>query len=59
MSVTATAPASSARPEDENLGVGKNVSYGLQHVLTMYGGIIAPPLIIGGAAGVAPEEQAR
>lgn len=58
MSVTATAPASSARPEDENLGVGKNVSYGLQHVLTMYGGIIAPPLIIGGAAGVAPEEQA-
>ena len=56
MSVTATAPASSARPEDENLGVGKNVSYGLQHVLTMYGGIIAPPLFIGGAAGGAPEE---
>lgn len=32
------------------------VAYGLQHVLTMYGGIIAPPLIIGTAAGVTPAE---
>lgn len=58
MSVTATAPTSRARPEDENLGVGKSFGYGLQHVLTMYGGIIAPPLIIGGAAGVSVDEQA-
>ena len=35
------------RPEDENLGVGANMAYGLQHVLTMYGGIVAVPLIIG------------
>nr|WP_313817644.1 nucleobase:cation symporter-2 family protein [Citricoccus sp.] len=46
-----------ARPEDEYLGVGRSFGYGLQHVLTMYGGIIAPPLIIGGVAGVSPQEQ--
>lgn len=39
-------------PEDENLGVVKHTTYGLQHVLTMYGGIVAPPLIIGSAAGL-------
>lgn len=44
------------RPEDERLGVGRSFAYGIQHVLTMYGGIIAPPLIIGGAAGVSPAE---
>ncbi|MBP3364242.1 MAG: purine permease, partial [Pseudomonas sp.] len=42
----------SPRPEDENLGIGANLAYGLQHVLTMYGGIIAVPLIIGQAAGL-------
>ncbi|ANS80575.1 Xanthine permease [Serinicoccus hydrothermalis] len=40
------------RPEDERLGIGASVAYGLQHVLTMYGGIIAVPLIMGGAAGL-------
>src|SRR3546814_20182975 len=40
------------RPEDENLGVGANMAYGLQHVLTMYGGIVAVPLIVGQAAGL-------
>lgn len=40
------------RPEDERLPVGRTFAYGLQHVLTMYGGIIAPPLIIGSAAGL-------
>lgn len=39
-------------PEHEYLGAGKSLAYGLQHVLTMYGGIIAPPLIIGAAAGL-------
>lgn len=42
----------SPRPEDENRGTGANLAYGLQHVLTMYGGIIAVPLIIGQAAGL-------
>ncbi|CAM3915696.1 nucleobase:cation symporter-2 family protein [Ectopseudomonas alcaliphila] len=40
------------RPEDENLGLGSNLLYGLQHVLTMYGGIVAVPLIVGQAAGL-------
>jgi xanthine permease len=44
------------RPEDEWLGVGRSFAYGAQHVLTMYGGIIAPPLIVGGAAGVPPAQ---
>lgn len=30
------------------------MAYGLQHVLTMYGGIVAVPLILGQAAGLAP-----
>ncbi|MGF6822953.1 xanthine permease [Microbacterium sp. ZKA21] len=46
----------SDRPEDERLGVGTAFMFGLQHVLTMYGGIIAPPLIIGAAAGLSPTE---
>lgn len=39
-------------PEHEYLGISKSFAYGLQHVLTMYGGIVAPPLIIGTAAGL-------
>ncbi|GAA1641954.1 nucleobase:cation symporter-2 family protein [Georgenia ruanii] len=41
-----------ARPEDERLPVARSFVYGLQHVLTMYGGIIAVPLIVGTAAGL-------
>lgn len=42
----------SDRPEDKRLPIGSTFAYGFQHVLTMYGGIIAPPLIIGAAAGM-------
>ena len=42
------------RPEDERLSVGSSFAYGFQHVLTMYGGIIAVPLIVGQAAGLSP-----
>lgn len=56
MSKTATADVK--RPEDEYLGAGPSLGYGFQHVLTMYGGIIAPPLIVGGAAGLSPNDQA-
>ncbi|AOA58082.1 nucleobase:cation symporter-2 family protein [Acinetobacter larvae] len=38
--------------EHEYLGLNKNIAYGLQHVLTMYGGIIAPPLILASAVGL-------
>ncbi|MHA7299171.1 nucleobase:cation symporter-2 family protein [Pseudarthrobacter sp. MDT3-1] len=44
--------SSAARPEDKRLSIGSTFAYGFQHVLTMYGGIIAPPLIIGAAAGM-------
>ena len=44
------------RPKDENLGIGSNLLYGLQHVLTMYGGIVAVPLIVGQAAGLSPAD---
>ncbi|MGO3396556.1 MAG: nucleobase:cation symporter-2 family protein [Serratia proteamaculans] len=44
--------AASCCPEDEKLPLAKTFAYGLQHILTMYGGIIAPPLIIGSAAGL-------
>ncbi|MCB5283962.1 MULTISPECIES: nucleobase:cation symporter-2 family protein [unclassified Arthrobacter] len=47
---------SSARPEDERLSIGGSFAYGFQHVLTMYGGIIAVPLIVGQAAGLSPED---
>ncbi|RKW70563.1 purine permease [Galactobacter caseinivorans] len=36
--------------------MGRTLAFGLQHVLTMYGGIIAPPLIIGQAAGLSTDE---
>lgn len=51
-----TDPKNTVSPEHEYLGAGKSLAYGLQHVLTMYGGIIAPPLIVGTAAGLSPAE---
>ena len=48
--------ASVERPEDERLHWSKNLAYGMQHVLSMYGGIIAPPLIVGTAAGLTGAE---
>lgn len=45
-----------SRPEDEKLSVAANLAYGFQHVLTMYGGIVAVPLIIGQAAGLSASE---
>nr|WP_174506249.1 nucleobase:cation symporter-2 family protein [Acinetobacter sp. Marseille-Q1620] len=39
-------------PENEKLGLSKNLTFGLQHVLTMYGGLIAAPLVVGTAIGM-------
>lgn len=39
-------------PEHEQLGMAKNLSFGLQHVLTMYGGLIAAPMVVGSAIGL-------
>lgn len=46
------------RPEDQLYGPGQLLAYGTQHILTMYGGVIAPPLIVGGAAGLSPGDMA-
>lgn len=53
-----TKPATGSRPEDEFLGAGRTVGYGVQHILAMFGGVIAVPIIIGGAAGLDTGEQA-
>lgn len=44
------------RPEDERLPILSSFAYGFQHVLSMYGGIIAVPLIIGSAAELTPAQ---
>src|SRR5699024_10544315 len=44
------------RPEDEKLPPRQLLTYGTQHILTMYGGLIAPPLIVGEAAGLSAAE---
>ncbi|WP_406030065.1 purine permease [Nocardioides sp. NBC_00163] len=53
----ATAPITT-RPEDERHPPGQLLAYGTQHILTMYGGVIAPPLIVGGAAGLSGTDLA-
>lgn len=56
MNTHPTGVVASPRPEDEKLSVAANLAYGFQHVLTMYGGIVAVPLIIGQAAGLSASE---
>lgn len=54
-----TRPADEAtRPEDQHYPPGQLLAYGTQHILTMYGGVIAPPLIVGGAAGLSASDMA-
>src|SRR5699024_2163285 len=38
--------------EDEKLSFGKQLTYGTQHILTVYGGVIDPPFNIDDAGGV-------
>jgi NCS2 family nucleobase:cation symporter-2 len=54
--VAGTGRKQSGRPEDQRLPLASTFAYGFQHVLTMYGGIIAPPLIIGAAAGMSSQD---
>jgi uric acid transporter len=46
------------RPVDEILPAPRLAALGLQHVLVMYAGAIAVPLIIAGALGLTPEQRA-
>jgi NCS2 family nucleobase:cation symporter-2 len=49
---------STIHPVDEKLPAGKLAALGLQHVLVMYAGAVAVPLIIGRALKLPPEQVA-
>ncbi len=44
----------STHPVDERLPAGKLTALGLQHVLVMYAGAVAVPLIVGRALKLSP-----
>lgn len=50
-------PEEEARPEDERLPFLSSLGYGVQHILAMFGGVIAVPLIVGGAVGLSGAEK--
>ena len=49
---------STVHPVDEMLPVPKLLTLGLQHVLVMYAGAVAVPLIVGRALGLSPQDVA-
>ncbi|MCJ0764427.1 nucleobase:cation symporter-2 family protein [Variovorax terrae] len=49
---------SSVHPVDERLPAGKLTALGLQHVLVMYAGAVAVPLIVGRALKLSPDQVA-
>ena len=49
---------STVHPVDERLPTGQLAALGLQHVLVMYAGAVAVPLIIGRALKLSPEDVA-
>ncbi|WP_313298352.1 nucleobase:cation symporter-2 family protein [Diaphorobacter sp.] len=49
----------SVHPVDEKLPLGKVTALGLQHVLVMYAGAVAVPLIVGRALNLPPEQVAH
>lgn len=51
-----TKPLTSPGPVDEILPTGQMILYGLQHVLVMYAGAVAVPLVVGTAVGL-PVDQ--
>ncbi len=55
-SVTSTDQA--VHPVDEKLPTGRMTALGLQHVLVMYAGAVAVPLIVGRALKLSPEQVA-
>ncbi|WP_102226293.1 nucleobase:cation symporter-2 family protein [Acidimangrovimonas sediminis] len=54
----ASPSSSSVHPVDEVLPPGRLITLGLQHVLVMYAGAVAVPLIIGRVLRLAPEDVA-
>ncbi|WP_062218592.1 nucleobase:cation symporter-2 family protein [Aureimonas sp. D3] len=53
-----TPPPSSPHPVDERLPAGRLAPLALQHVLVMYAGAVAVPLIVGRALQLPPEDVA-
>ena len=51
-------PVAAVQPVDERLPAARLAALGLQHVLVMYAGAIAVPLIVGRALKLAPEQVA-
>lgn len=51
--------ARSTHPVDEIPPVGRMFAFGLQHVLSMYAGIIAVPLVLASAIGLTPDQTVR
>ncbi len=49
MAVKSSAATASRHPVDQVLPVPQMFLYGLQHVLSMYAGVVAVPLIVGSA----------
>ncbi|MDQ3060730.1 MAG: purine permease [Pseudomonadota bacterium] len=47
---------STVHPVDEKLPLGKTTALGLQHVMVMYAGAVAVPLIVGRALKLTPEQ---
>ena len=56
--MTADATLSQVHPVDQRLPSGKLAALGLQHVLVMYAGAVAVPLIVGRALKLTPDEVA-
>ena len=56
--VPPSAPATGVAPVDERLPLGRLLPLALQHVLVMYAGAVAVPLIVGRALALKPEEVA-
>ncbi|MFE9244712.1 nucleobase:cation symporter-2 family protein [Nocardiopsis sp. NPDC006938] len=50
------APATAERPEDERPPLRHLVTYGVQHILALYAGVVTPPLIMAAAVGLDPVE---
>lgn len=47
--MTVSATTSQRHPVDTPMGAGPSIVYGLQHVLSMYAGVVAVPIIVAGA----------
>ena len=53
-----TTTATGGDAVDERLPTGRLFTLGLQHVLVMYAGAVAVPLIVGRALKLSPEQDA-